>query len=72
MTIGSDLTIDASEMSQFNMQIIGLDGKIIFEKQFSSVESSIKINVSELNQTGMYLVKFNNGMKQWAQKLIVK
>ena len=72
MTIGSDLTIDASQLSKFNMQIIGLDGRLIYEKQFSSVESSIKINVAELNQTGVYLVKFNSGMKQWAQKLIVK
>ncbi len=72
MTIGSDLTIDASQISKFSMQIIGLDGKLIFEKQFSSVESSVKINIPELNQTGVYLVKFNNGMKQWAQRLIVK
>ena len=72
MAAGQELTIDATELSQFNMQIISLEGRVIFEKQFSSVESSIKINISELNQTGIYLVKFNNGMKQWTQKLIVK
>ena len=71
MSIGQDLTIDASELSQFNMQIIGLEGRIIFEKNFSSVESSIQLKVDKLNKSGVYFVKFYNGTNQWVQKLIV-
>ena len=72
MTISQDLTIDASELSQFNMQIISLEGRVIFEKQFSSVESSVKLTIGELNQSGIYMIRFNDGDNQWVQKLIVR
>ncbi len=72
MAIGQELTIDASELSQFNMQIISMEGRVIFEKQFSSVESSIKLRVDELNHSGIYMIRFNDGTNQWVQKLIVR
>ncbi len=72
MAIGQELTIDASELSQFNMQIISMEGRVIFEKQFSSVESSIKLRVDELNHNGIYMIRFNDGTNQWVQKLIVR
>lgn len=69
---GQELTIDASELAQFSMQVVGLDGRVVFQKQFTSVESVMKLRINELTAKGIYLVRFDNGQQQWVQKILVK
>ncbi len=69
---GAKLFVDSSNLSDFNMQVMSLDGKVLFEKQVASQETRLELQVEALSQAGIYLIRCTSGDKSWMQKLIVK
>lgn len=65
-----DLNIDLSEdHSDIKLEIYDLKGVLLMNRQISRNETIIHINVSELN-SGMYILKFNDGNTVQYSKLI--
>ena len=55
----------------WSLDIVGVDGRIHFSKQFSSIENKVVENISDLN-TGVYFIRIQTEQGKLANEKIYK
>ena len=72
MTVGEQLEVDPTNLDQFDMQVINVSGQVIFKQHFSLLSGKFELNIKELNQPGIYFIRFISAEGVSTQKLMVK
>ena len=72
MTVGEQLEVDPMNLDQFDMQVINVSGQVVFKQHFSLLSGKFELNIKELNQPGIYFIRFISAEGVSTQKLMVK
>ena len=65
-----EIELSSSESDEVNIEIIGIDGKIIFKERYNNT-NTIKVNATSLLPAGMYLLKVTTGSKTIVKQIII-
>ncbi len=72
MEVGSTITIDPMNLKAFDVQVISVSGHVVFKESFEGVSGTFDMNIKELDQPGIYFIRFISAGGVATQKLMVK
>jgi len=66
------LNVTTGQVTDITLQILDVDGRIVFNKEYTAVNAIDELTDTRINEAGIYFVRIMSGKSTWTGKLVIQ
>lgn len=67
-----NLSVTTGQLTDITLQILDVDGRMVFNKEYTSVNTIDEMTDTGINEPGVYFVRIMSGSSIWTGKLVIQ